>query len=51
MYVSAYGINRYISCDWPIKHGRPYWLPAYINIPAKAKVLPCERALALLLGT
>ncbi len=28
------------SCDWPIVHGVPQWLPAYIYIPAEAKTLP-----------
>ena len=30
------------SHDWPIVHGIPRWLPAYIHIPAESKALPHE---------
>ncbi len=36
------------SRDWPIVHGIPQWLLAHIYIPAKAKALPHEAALALM---
>ena len=41
--MQAFGFSR----DWPIIHGIPRLLQAYIYIPAEAKALPREGALAL----
>lgn len=40
---SLYALSR----DWSFVHGIPQWLPVQIYIPAKAKDLPREGALAL----
>ncbi len=39
--------TRHSGCDWPSIHGIPRWLPAYNDIPAVAKALLHEGALAL----
>lgn len=39
----------YFGCDWPIVHSIPQWLPAQTYIPAEAKILPYDGALAFAL--
>ncbi len=37
------------GCDWPIVRSIPQWLPAQTYLPAEAKILPYDRALALVI--